>query len=84
MTAAVSTLYRIFYDGVLGRLPEQSAIRMGQAALRALPLDRLPSSGCSIHAWRRGSGVRLPNPLILAAMYYDRASSARHGAGIAR
>jgi dihydroorotate dehydrogenase len=72
MTAAVSTLYRIFYDGVLGRLPEQSAIRMGQAALRALPLDRLPVFRLQHPRLEtRLGGVRLPNPLILAAMYYD-------------
>src|SRR5688572_21306287 len=40
--AATEVLYRAFYDHVLSRLPEQTAVRMGQSFLRALPLDRLP------------------------------------------
>jgi dihydroorotate dehydrogenase len=72
MTAALAALYRAFYDGVLSRLPEQQAVALGQQALRALPLDRLG-------VFRRDDprlattlgGVRLPNPLILAAQYYD-------------
>jgi len=72
MTHALATLYRLFYDGVLSRLPEPSAIALGQTALRLLPFDRLP-------VFRLDDprlavvlgGVRLPNPLILAAMYYD-------------
>ena len=42
MTHATSTLYRIFYDGLLSRLPEPTAIALGQNALRALPSDRVP------------------------------------------
>ena len=72
MTHALATLYRLFYDGVLSRLPEPAAIALGQTALRLLPFDRLP-------VFRLDDprlavvlgGVRLPNPLILAAMYYD-------------
>ena len=72
MTHALPTLYRLFYDGVLSRLPEPAAIALGQTALRLLPFDRLP-------VFRLDDprlavvlgGVRLPNPLILAAMYYD-------------
>ncbi|MGH7275900.1 MAG: dihydroorotate dehydrogenase [Candidatus Rokuibacteriota bacterium] len=72
MTRAIALLYRLFYDGVLCRLPEPTAIALGQTALRLLPLDRLgafrledPRLAVTL------GGVRLPNPLILAAMYYD-------------
>jgi dihydroorotate dehydrogenase len=72
MTHALATLYRLFYDGVLSRLPEPAAIALGQTALRLLPFDRLPVFRLDD---RRLAvvlgGVRLPNPLILAAMYYD-------------
>jgi dihydroorotate dehydrogenase len=72
MTRAIIALYRTFYDGVLSRLPEPSAIALGQSALRLLPLDRLgafrlddPRLAVTL------GGVRLPNPVILAAQYYD-------------
>jgi dihydroorotate dehydrogenase len=72
MTRAIAAIYRALYDGVLSRLPEPTAIAVGQAALRLLPLDALP-------VFRLNDprlpvvlgGVRLPNPLILAAQYYD-------------
>jgi dihydroorotate dehydrogenase len=65
-------LYRAFYDGVLSRLPETRAVALGQTALRLLPLDRL--SAFRLDDPRLATtlgGVRLPNPLILAAQYYD-------------
>ena len=72
MTRAVAALYRLLYDGVLSRIPEPAAIALGQATLRRLPLDRLglfrledPRLATTL------GGVRLPNPLILAAQYYD-------------
>ncbi|HET9491709.1 MAG TPA: hypothetical protein VFR64_18405 [Methylomirabilota bacterium] len=72
MTRALTLLYRALYGGVLGRLPERAAVAAGQAGLRWLPLDRLgafrlddPRLAITL------GGVRLPNPLILAAMYYD-------------
>ena len=72
MTRAVAALYRLLYDGVLSRIPEPTAIALGQTALRLLPLDRLglfhlddPRLATTLGA------VRLPNPLILAAQYYD-------------
>jgi dihydroorotate dehydrogenase len=78
MTGAIATLYQFFYDGLLSRLPEPAAIALGQAGLRRLPLDRLgvfrvedPRLAITL------GGVRLPNPLILAAMYYDRRILAR-------
>ena len=65
-------LYRTFYDGVLSRLPEERAIAVGQAALRLLPFDRLPGVRRDDPALATTlGGVRLPNPLILAAQYYD-------------
>src|SRR5438034_8733331 len=65
-------LYRILYDAVLSRLPEPTAIALGQTALRLLPFDRLPAFRLddSRLAVTLG-GARLPNPVILAAMYYD-------------
>jgi dihydroorotate dehydrogenase len=73
MTRAIAACYRLFYDGVLSRLPEPAAIALGQTALRLLPFDRLgafrledPRLAVTL------GGVRLPNPLILAAMYYER------------
>jgi dihydroorotate dehydrogenase len=72
MTHPLATLYRLLYDGVLSRLPEPTAVALGQTALRLLPLDRLPAFrvGDARLAVTLG-GVRLPNPIILAAMYYD-------------
>src|SRR5512145_1389952 len=78
MTRALAFLYRALYGGVLGRLPERAAVAAGQAGLRWLPFDRLaafrledPRLAVTL------GGVRLPNPLILAAMYYDRRILAR-------
>ncbi|TMQ26382.1 MAG: hypothetical protein E6K82_04730 [Candidatus Rokuibacteriota bacterium] len=72
MTRALAALYRTFYAGVLSRLPEPTAIALGQTALRLLPLDRLgafrlddPRFAVTL------GGVPLPNPVILAAQYYD-------------
>jgi dihydroorotate dehydrogenase len=65
-------LYAALYRHVLGRMPEPAAVRVGQTVLRAVPLDRLgrfrledPRLAVTL------GGVRLPNPLILAAMYFD-------------
>jgi len=72
MTRALALLYRLVYTGILSRLPEPTAVALGQQALRVLPLDRLPVFRLEDErlAVTLG-GVRLPNPLILAAMYYD-------------
>src|SRR5437879_8954102 len=72
MTRALATLYRLVYAGILSRLPEPTAVALGQQTLRVLPLDRLPVFRVDDErlAVTLG-GVRLPNPLILAAMYYD-------------
>jgi dihydroorotate dehydrogenase len=72
MTRATATLYRIFYDGLLSRLPEPTAIALGQSALRVLPWDRVPSFRLTDPRLSTTlGGVPLANPLILAAMYYD-------------
>jgi len=72
MSRVIGALYRLLYDGILCRLPEPTAVALGQTALRLLPWDRLsvfrlddPRLAVTL------GGVRLPNPLILAAMYYD-------------
>lgn len=78
MVTAAALAYRVLYGGVLSRLPEASAVRLGQTLLRALPVDRLPVFSVSDPrlAVTLG-GVRLPNPVILAAMYYDPAILSR-------
>jgi dihydroorotate dehydrogenase len=65
-------MYRLLYEQLLCRLPEPQAVRLGQAVLRAVPLDRVP--GFRVDDPRLAvtlGGVRLPNPVVLAAMYYD-------------
>ena len=72
MTRVLAALYRLFYDGVLCRIPEPAAITLGQAALRILPLDRLGVFRLEdARLATTLAGVPLPNPLILAAQYYD-------------
>lgn len=72
MTRASATLYRIFYDGLLSRLPEPTAIALGQSALRVLPWDSVPLFRLTDPRLATTlGGVALANPLILAAMYYD-------------
>lgn len=72
MSGLIAALYRLAYAGLLSRLPEPAAVALGQAVLRRVPLDRLrlfrlddPRLAISL------GGVRLPNPLVLAAMYFD-------------
>jgi len=72
MTRAIAALYRAFYDGVLCRLPETAAITLGQMALQTLPFDRVSAFRLEDPRLRTTlGGVRLANPLILAAQYYD-------------
>jgi dihydroorotate dehydrogenase len=72
MTRAVAALYQVFYDGLLCRLPEPLAVSLGQRILRAAPLDRLSLFHLADPRLETTlGGVRLANPLILAAMYYD-------------
>src|SRR3989441_11175027 len=72
MSRVIGALYRLLYDGVLCRLPEPTAVALGQTALRLLPWDRLPAFRLDDPPLavppRR---VRLPNPPVLAALYYD-------------
>jgi len=73
MTSALAFLYRAFYAGVLSRLPENAAVALGQAGLKLLPVDRLAVFRLEDPRLRVSlGGVTLPNPLVLAAMYYDR------------
>jgi len=72
MVRAADRLYRALHRGVLSRLPEPTAVALGQWTLRVLPLDRLaifrntdPRLAVTL------GGVALPNPLILSSMYYD-------------
>ena len=72
MSRLIAAFYRLLYDGLLCRLPEPAAIALGQSVLRALPLDRLPIFRLEDPRLPITlGGVRLPNPLLLAAMYYD-------------
>jgi dihydroorotate dehydrogenase len=72
MSRTIGALYRFLYAGLLARLPEPVAVSLGQSVLRRLPLDwlggfRLTDPRLTMTL----GGVRLANPLILAAMYYD-------------
>jgi dihydroorotate dehydrogenase len=70
--SAITSLYRLFYDVLLSRLPEPRAIALGQSLLRALPLDRLPGFRLQHPRLRTAlGGVPLANPLVFAAQYYD-------------
>jgi dihydroorotate dehydrogenase len=72
MADPISSLYRLVYDGVLSRLPEARAVALGQTIFRAFPLDRLGMFRLDdARLSTTLGGVRLPNPLILAAQYYD-------------
>ncbi len=72
LLALADALYRLLYGGLLARLPEERAVRIGQALLRAAPVEAL-------RAFTRDDprlavelgGVLLPNPVILSSMYYD-------------
>ena len=74
MVPAADLAYRALYRGLFSRLPERTAVALGQWGLRHLPLDHLA-------AFRREDprlrvslgGVTLANPLILSSMYYDTA-----------
>ena len=72
MTSAIAALYRALYDGALSRLPEPTAIALGQTALRLLPIDHLSTFRLEDPRLRTTlGGVPLANPLILASQYYD-------------
>jgi dihydroorotate dehydrogenase len=64
--------YRVVYGGLLSRLPEATAVRVGQALFRRLPLA--PLRALAVDDPRLAvdlAGVRLPGPVILSSMYYD-------------
>lgn len=65
-------LHRLLYGGLLARLPEARAVRLGQALLRAVPPRAL--AGLALDDPRLAvelGGVRLPGPVILSSMYHD-------------
>ena len=65
-------LYRILYGGVFSRLPEATAVRLGQTLFRACPMA--PLRDLAVDDPRLAvdlAGVRLPGPLILSSMYFD-------------
>jgi len=65
-------LYRVFYGGLLSRLPEATALRVGQALFRALPVAPLRTLAVDDPRLAVNlAGVRLPGPVILSSMYYD-------------
>jgi len=72
MSRTIAALYRFLYAAFLSHLPEQAAVSLGQGLLKLLPLDRLgvfrledPRLATTL------GGIRLANPVVLAAMYYD-------------
>src|SRR5574337_569414 len=72
MARVADLIYRAIYRGLFCRLPEPAAVALGQAALRWLPLDRLPMfRSTDPRLVVALGGVRLPNPLTLSSMYYD-------------
>jgi dihydroorotate dehydrogenase subfamily 1 len=65
-------LYRLLYHGLLLRLPEATAVRLGQGLLRVLPVEAVPVFARDDPRLAVDlAGVRLPNPVILSSMYYD-------------
>src|SRR5262249_22829152 len=65
-------LYRVVYGGLFSRLPEATAVGLGQSLFRSLPVAflrtlRVDDPRLVVElAW-----ARLPGPLILSSMYYD-------------
>jgi len=65
-------LYRVVYGGVLSRMPEATAVRVGQRLFRAIPVAALrPLRVDDARLTVLIGSVRLPGPLILSSMYYD-------------
>jgi dihydroorotate dehydrogenase len=72
LLSVAERFYRVLYGGLLSRLPEATAVRVGQALFRTLPLT--PLRALAVDDPRLAvdlAGVRLPGPLILSSMYYD-------------
>ena len=65
-------LYGILYGSLLSRLPEATAVRVGQSLFRTLPVA--PLRALAVDDPRLAvdlAGIRLPSPLILSSMYFD-------------
>jgi dihydroorotate dehydrogenase len=65
-------LYRVVYGGLLSRLPEAAAVRVGQRLFRRIPIAalrtlRVEDPRLAVEL----GGMRLPGPVILSSMYYD-------------
>lgn len=72
MVRAAWLIYGAIYRGLLCRLPELTAVSLGQLVLRLVPLDRLSLFRAEdLRLNITLGGVRLPNPLILSSMYYE-------------
>ena len=65
-------LYRVVYGGLFSRLPEATAVRVGQRLFRAIPVALLRTLALDDPRLVVDlAGVRLPGPVILSSMYYD-------------
>lgn len=69
---AADMMYGLFYSQVLSRLPEETAVRLGRRMLKSLPIEQLgvydvEDSRLEVDL----DGLRLHNPVILAACYHD-------------
>jgi dihydroorotate dehydrogenase len=72
LLAVAEGLYRLLNAGLLSRLPESRAVRVGQALLRILPVEAVSAFTADDPRLAVDlAGVRLPNPVILSSMYYD-------------
>jgi dihydroorotate dehydrogenase len=72
LSPLVDSIYRLVYGGVLARLPEARAVRIGQSLFRSLPVSPLRTLAVDDPRLTvELAGVRLPGPLILSSMYYD-------------
>jgi dihydroorotate dehydrogenase len=74
MAHAADLAYRALYRGLFSRLPERTAVALGQWGLRHLPFDYFGVFRTDDPRLRVSlGGVTLANPLILSSMYYDTA-----------
>ena len=72
MLPAMELVYRLVYGQLLSRLPEATAVSLGQRALKWIALDRMPLFRVVDPALAVSlGGIRLANPLILSSMYHD-------------
>ena len=66
LSQLVDSIYRLVYGGLLARLPEARAVRIGQSLFRSLPVAPLRTLAVDDPRLTVDlAGVRLPGPLIL-------------------